>query len=322
MRLLGSWRSIARRAVCVPAVLALIGVVMMPGCGGKKAPVEKGGGVPRGAFRMYDSSREIVDSIRIDLDRNGAPEFVVTSRERSGDSAGGARIFDRVEVFSIDPATQRFSSMFVDPVVSGTRIAFRELTKSRRMNVLIDTDAGGNDPVSSRGLNVYGYRSDGHFTILHYSDGGAPELRDLDGDGTIEILQTGEFWGMATRSEAITYTEAVYAFDGFSYVESNVAFTKYYDREIAARKSAYAKAKTRHKTADETAASALHRACAEWLVWIAAKHDLALLRRTWEGEKAYLRAALDQNHYEDLDDFVQTVIEDERTRQEQNRSLS
>ena len=61
-------------------------------------------------------------SIRIDLNGDGRPEFVVTSRDRAADTSGGRRQFDRVEVFSIDPSAQKFSSMFVDPVVSGTRV--------------------------------------------------------------------------------------------------------------------------------------------------------------------------------------------------------
>ena len=94
------------------------------------------------------------------------------------------------------------------------------------------------------------------------------------------------------------------------------------DREIATRKNAYAKARSHRRVEDEASSVALYRACAAWLVWIAAKQDTAQLRRVWEGEKAFLRTAIDRSRYEDLDDFVQTVLEEDRTRNEQERDLS
>jgi hypothetical protein len=283
-------------------------IVLSDGC--RRADVEATRKRPalsldRNVFHPYDSSRSIVDSAHIDLNGDGRAEFVIISRDNVEPvNPVFPREFDRIEIFSLDSATNRYRSDFIDPVESGRERSFMDVTGDGRKEIVVRTNSGGNDPVAGEGMSIYGARADGSFTVLFYSQGGSPELRDLNGDGIFEAVITGEYWGIMPHADAIAYTSAIHAFDGSTYVESNRYFAKYFDRAIAKQRAEYLRLRAVRAKEPAQNALALYRAFAEWLVWLAAKGDSAQVKVLWEVEKATLKTRLTPEQWDDLESLA------------------
>jgi hypothetical protein len=169
----------------------------------------------------------------------------------------------------------------------------------------VQVDAGGNDPIIAQGLHVYGLNNKGNLTLLFFSPNGAPVLRDLDNDGSREILVSDEFWGMMARSEVISFTREVYAYDGESYVSANDAFSHWFDAILKSRKRDYEKA--RGASENEEGRSQLYTRAAEYLVWNLARGGATRLNTVWREEGSFLRQRLNDAQFGDLQTFVDDV---------------
>ncbi|MDH7515192.1 MAG: hypothetical protein QHI48_04880 [Bacteroidota bacterium] len=291
--------------------LFLAGLVF-PGCGRHGSPAKEEAMLHEtaaGPFRPYDSTRVIVDSIRMDLNRDGKSEFVVTSYDATmpWDPLLPAR-FDRLEIFTLDPRRGGFRSAFVDPVENGASVSVEDVTKNGMLEIVVRTDAGGNDPIASTGLAVYGCRSDGSFTVLFVSTEGAPEIKDIDGDARPEILVTGQYWGVTPHADVLVFTAEIHRFDGEKFVEDNRAYAAYFDAEISRARAEYERLKSAKVQRDAEASERLYRAFASLALWVVAKGDLYGLRTLWNNERQMLAARLSQDQFDDLDGLVQDVL--------------
>ena len=273
-------------------------------------PVQETRSLHKNIFRPYDSLRSIVDSIRIDLNKDGVTEFVVTSRD-IGQPVNPAypKEFDRLEIFALDTGTDQYTSLFIDPVESGYDITCRDIVGDKRMEIIVSTNSGGNDPISSQGMSVYGYRKNNSFSILFYSQGGVPEIKDIDGDAIPEIVVTGEYWGIMSHADVIAYTSVVYRFDSTAFVESNEAFAKYFDKFVTQKKNDYLRLRNGRIKDPADHALALYRAFADWVLWISSKGDMPQLKRLWESEKNLLETRLSPDQFDDLETLVLDTLE-------------
>jgi len=255
----------------------------------------------------YGMDRTIIDSIWVDLDLDGSKEFVVTSQltDAPKDPLFPDQ-FDRVEVFAKEG--YHFKSLFVDPVESGVRLSFDDMTQNGTVDIIVSTDAGGNDPIASRGLNVYGFRTDGALTVLFYAQAGDPEIKDLNKDGTPEILVFGEYAGIMSHADMIGYTEGIYTFDGQAFTEENLSFTSYFDYHIGKKRAEYQKLKAAKRKDGEEQSAQLYRAFAAWLLWLSSKGVNTEIRRTWEAEKSFLMDKVSPVQYEDLDELISDLL--------------
>lgn len=285
--------------------MVALGVLWLAGCG-KSDPSADMASSPR-ERGIVDAGWELVDSVRVDLDVDGRSELVVTTRDAAGPSAmlpGSA--FDRIEVF-VDSAG-RWNSRFVDAVDAGVRLSFEDVARTGTVQVLVYTDGGGNNPIASRGLSIYGVR-DGRYGLWFYAQEGDPSVLDLDGDGVREVLLSGEYWGMMPHAEAISYTEIVYGFDGRAWVPANDLHRGWFDRQIAAREKSYRRALRARPEDVDAHAMDVHRAFAEWILWIAARGDLRAVQRVWTREQPILAEVLSEDQLDDLDIIVQDILE-------------
>jgi hypothetical protein len=303
----------AASTLCLACACAALGLLLQ-GCTGKSDP--KPSVAPRtfasGAFRPYDSSRVIVDSVHIDVDGDGRPEFVITSRAvASVEDPMAAASFDRLEVFRYDTARALYTSLFVDPVESGAQLRFEDVTRRGGTDVVVTTAAGGNDAIASNGLCIYGRRQSGSFSLLFYESSGAPVIRDVNGDGIPELLIRDEYWGVMSHDEAIEYIAEIHSFNGSEYVESNLKFAGYFDREIATRRSGYQQLKAKkHPSSAEVLET--YRSCLDLLLWLISKGDLYEVRKVWNNEKPFLSLRLPVDQFEDLDGLVQDALAEQQ----------
>ncbi|MBL0173900.1 MAG: hypothetical protein IPP94_01330 [Ignavibacteria bacterium] len=266
-----------------------------------------------GTFNPYDTARVIVDTVRIDLDRDGISELVVTSRDKAiAPDPLLPKTFDRLEVFRFDTARKVFTTFFIDPVESGSAVTFTDVTRRGLAEIVVTTNAGGNDPIASQGMSVFGSKADGRFTIIFYANSGAPEIRDLNGDRVPEILVTEEYWGVMSHDEAIAYTASVHSFDGNEFVENNLRFSAHFDAEIGRCRAAYQRAKTAKGKSAADFSFETYKAFTELLLWLIAKGDLYEVRRVWGVEKQFLSLRLSAEQYEDLDGLVQDSLAEQQ----------
>jgi hypothetical protein len=308
----------------VVCLIFLLAVLAWQGCGTKGNDGGKPGAVAGGttAFPPYDSTRLIVDTYRVDLNGDGRKEYIFTSRDSQGPADPlTPKLFDRVEIFSGDTLVANRKSLFKDPVESGMEIEFEDITGDRRADIVAYTSAGGNDPIASEGMNVYGFRKDGACAVFFSSQSGSPEIQDIDGNGSLEIVLSDEYWGLLDHVDAIGYTAAIFSFDGKGFVESNLEHASYFDRIIGRKKADYLRVRAaRNRDAGEQAL-ALYRACADWFVWIAAKGDFKKLQTLWNGERTALQLKLPADLFEDLAALVEESVSGPEQRNSQTTFL-
>ncbi len=296
---------------------------MIQGCG--KTEEDKGpertAHYQPGNFRPYDSTRIIVDSVRIDLNGDGIREFVVTSQGASSETNPILQnTFDRIEVFSLDTSIGLYRSLFIDPVESGASCSFEDITRDGMPELIVETDAGGNDPVSSKGLGVYGYRSDGLFTSLFNETSGAPELRDVDADDRMEIVVNAQYWGVTTHADRILYVQSIHSFDGNAFIENNRGFAAFFDKEIARARNEYRKVASLRGYSGRDGDEALYHAFLDMALWIISRGDYYALRSTWIAEEKILASRLSADQFDDLDGLIQEVLATQRQASLENRS--
>lgn len=300
----------ALRRACACLALGLL----LQGCAGKTAPTARAPlrTYASGAFRPYDSTRVIVDSVHADIDGDGLAEFVVTSRAVEAREDPLAPVpFDRMEVFRYDTAKALYTSLFIDPVESGAELRFEDVTKRGLKEVVVRTASGGNDPIASNGLCVYGCRQDGSFSLLFLETSGAPELRDVNADNVPELLIRDEYWGVMSHDESIEYIAEIHSFNGNEFVESNLKYAGYFDREISSRRAAYQQLKAKKRpTGDDIVET--YRACLDLLLWLISKGDLYEVRRVWNNERPFLSLRLPQDQFDDLDGLVQDALAEQQ----------
>ena len=307
----------------VPRIVALAYVAMLltcVGCGGK--------GRDAGDARIAgDSLRQAIlpaldgavlrDSMRVDVDGDGRAELVVASRADDGDDDPLlADRFDRIDIYT--QGRDGFRRLFVDAVDYGAALDSADVTGDGVSDLLIRLDAGGNNPIATQGLHIYGRDTRGAVALLFYSASGAPALRDLDGDGRQEVLVSDQYWGMMAHSEVIGYTRAVYAFAGDSYEHANTRFTSWFDTMLKSRRRTYEQA--RRGADSEEGRTRLYLQAAEYLVWHLARGGVTHLRSVWNAERGFLRQHLHDEQYDDLETFVDEATAEDQVRERQGIS--
>jgi hypothetical protein len=290
------------------------------GCGGKGNDAHDaraaGDSARQAALPALDGAM-VRDSMRVDVNGDGAAELVIASRAEDGeDDPLLADRFDRIDVYA--HGTEGFRRLFVDAVDYGTALDSADVTGDGVSDLLIRLDAGGNNPIATQGLHIYGRDTRGMVVLLFYSASGAPVLRDLDGDGRQEVLVSDQYWGMMAHSEVIGYTREVYAFAGDSYEKANTRFASWFNTMLASRRRTYEQA--RRGADSEEGRTRLYLEAAEYLVWHLGRGGVADLRTVWNAERSVLRQRLNDDQYDDLETFVDEATTEDQVRGRQGIS--
>jgi hypothetical protein len=258
---------------------------------------------------FYDASRVIVDSVQHDLANDGGVHFIVLSRNAGSTTDPDRKyLFDRMEVFRRDSTTGLYYSLFVDPVENAVAVSFQDITNDGKNEILVSLFTGGNDPVASNGLNVYGYRNDGKFSLLFYATNGNPKIEDIDNDGKTEIINSAEYWGLMSHADAIIFTSGIYSFNGTAFTANNAAFSPYFQAQIKRKKSEYQKAKNSRNPDSEEYSNTLYRSAAEYLLWMDALGNMDQLKTVWDSERPALKTLLLIAQFDEIDSLVNDML--------------
>lgn len=259
----------------------------------------------------------LCDSLRVDLDGDGTAELVMASRvEDADDEALPLERFDRIDIYAREG--RGFRRLFVDAIEDGATLDSADVTGDGILDLLVRIDAGGNNPIATQGLHIYGRDRRGTVTLLFHAMSGAPVLRDLDGDGRDEVLVSDQYWGMMAHSEVIGFTREVYAFDGDRYAPANPRFAAWFESMVKSRRREYEQARRAANT--EEGRTRLYVQAAEYFVWQLARGGSANLRTTWNAERGFLRQQLNDDQFDDLETFVDEASTEEQTRNRQGVS--
>lgn len=246
----------------------------------------------------------LVDSISADMTGDGVEELIILSQiEEYTDDPLLVDRFDRIDIF--DRNDTGFTQLFVDPVDYGVAFSTEDVTGDGVTDLLVHLDAGGNNPISARGLHVYGLNASRKVMLLFYSPSGAPVLQDIDENGRKEILVAEQYWGMMPHSEVIGFIRFVYAFDGNSYVESNSRFVAWFDTILEKQRRAYTR--TLRSSESEDQSNEVYLRAAEYLAWNLPRGGARRVRTVWRSEAEVLRRYLSDEQFSDLQTFVEDV---------------
>ncbi len=252
------------------------------------------------------SGRTPVDTLHVDCTGDGTPEMAIASRSDSLEQDPMLRgSFDRVDILTSDPPVRR---LFFDLVDYGRSMESRDLTGDGVGDIIVHLDAGGNNPITSRGMHCYGLNDNDEVTLLFYAASGLPRLQDLDDDGDSEILLSDQFWGMVPHSEAIGFTVQIFTYEHGLYVPARERFRPYFTPILAKRRSAYERLR-RAPVDSEEARLQLYLRMADYLVWSYARGGATEAAARWRAEREFLRSALSAEQFEDLRSFVDDVQE-------------
>ncbi len=287
--------------------VAVLTLILLIGCGRNEHQEQQEAAAADSARQAIIPALEgsvLLDSVRVDVNGDGIDELIVTSRlDEDQDDTLLPDSFDRIDMYS--QAVDGYHRLFLDVIDYGSSVNCEDVNGDGVLDVLVRIDAGGNNPITSQGLHVYGLNKKGNVTLLFFSSSGAPVLRDLDSDGSKEILVSDQFWGMMARSEVIGFTREVYSYNGESYVPANDEYAQWYDGILKVRKREYEKA--RSGSDGEEGRAALYTTAVEYLVWNLARGGAKRLNAVWRSEKPFLQQHLSEEQFGDLESFVDDV---------------
>lgn len=311
-------RAFSGRTASVLPVLALVLIAMMlASCGGGERQEAETATKTDSVSSMsswISADRVLVDSMRVDFFGDSQALMVVASRLLE-DSVMRAGYFDRIEVF---PDVSGSRPLFTDVLEYGARWSVRDITGDSLPECIVEVDAGGNAPLTSSGLHVYGKSTKGKITLIFFSPGGAPVLNDLDDDGSQEILVSDQYWGMMPHSEAVGFTKDIYTFDGARYVRANERFATWFDRQIESARKASAVLRVRSNRGEDVR-DALYTSTVELLLWTWARGGSPAVQKFWKKESRELQTLLPEDYMDDLQAFVEDVEVMRRQQKEQRR---
>jgi hypothetical protein len=306
-----------KAASAVSVLLPLLMTMLLLSCGGENRQDSDSRAAADSASTTsswVSADRVLVDTLRVDFFGDGSPLMAVASRLLE-DSVMRAGYFDRIEIFPGIPGSR---PLFTDVLEYGVRWTVRDITGDSLPECIVEVDAGGNAPMTSSGLHVYGKTAKGKITLIFFSPGGAPVLNDLDGDGSDEILVSDQYWGMMPHSEAVGFTKDIYAFDGARYVRANERFGAWFDRQLASCRKATTVLRVKSARGEDVR-DALYTSTVELLLWTWARGGSQAVQQLWRKESRELRSLLPEEYLDDLQAFVEDVEVMRRQQKEQRR---
>lgn len=256
---------------------------------------------------QYIQPRRIYKIEKEDLNNDGNKEIIVLSvLKDSTDKFDDYYNFDMIEVFALNQEMKKYIKILSDTVDYSTDCYFEDLANDSTRQILIVTNSGGNDAVSSKGMFVYSMISDDKINLLKYFDTGAPEVNDIKNNGRKEILVSDLFFGVMPQSDAINFVKDIYILENQNLVEKNSDFNEYYDRKLKGLLEQYyaIKRKVEMGMQPVNLSFPLYRESAEIIVNYYAKGDLIGLKNFWDEEKDSLKKNIPQDEFLDLSNFI------------------
>jgi hypothetical protein len=289
----------------------------------------------------YAAGRRIDSIAMVRIGAGRTPAFVVGSRN---DSATGTGRFDLVEIFGYDSLARKWVRLLSDSVAGAQRIDLRDITGDGFEEVVVPLTSGGNEPVSTFGMNVYSAHG-GATRRVFRSTWQDPHFDSIPGIPGSVITVRRALWPLfAPRADALVYVDDVFAYrDGrFRSVltEARRHFSDAADRALAAyrplrdsiarqlevarramtaRRDSLARAgvdpeiEAEIDTVELDSISYDHEirlfhACALVMINEVKAGDERAARTFWSQQQAFLRSALSEEQFDELAAFSDKLM--------------
>lgn len=149
------------------------------------------------------------DVLRVDINRDGYDDAVVMllSKPIPDERA----VFDSVFIYEYVQNSDEFERKYAIAVYYGADVEAVSLDDDEHPEVLVYTDAGGNDPVVGRGLEVIRFRGGSYSSALQL-DGGNPEFVTLSaGRVSLPAVKVySDFWpDVLSHAESVAFLDSI-----------------------------------------------------------------------------------------------------------------
>lgn len=263
----------------------------------------------------YNLPRKFYRIDKEDLNKDGSNEIVVLSVGKdTSEKFNDYYNFDMIEVFKLNDRRDKYIKIFTDTVDYSTDCTYEDLQENGRKQIIVKTNSGGNNTVSSKGMFLYNMNDSGIIGLIKYFDTGDPVIADLIKDGKKEIILTDEYWGVMPQVNVINYTKSIFEFQNDKLILKNRDFGKYFDEQIKILKDKYygVKKKVEMGMQMHDMSYPLYREAAEVIVNYYSKEDMQGLKKFWDEEKESLQKNIPQDEFEDLKNFVGKAVSSEK----------
>lgn len=256
---------------------------------------------------QYSQPRRIYRIDKVDLNSDGNKEIIVLSVTKdTADKYDSYYNFDMIEVFALNKEKKSYTKILSDTVDYSTDCKFVDLNNNKTEQILISTNSGGNDSLTSVGMFVYDMTSADKIDLLKYFDSGAPFIKDIKGDGIKEILISDLFYGVMPQVNAIPFVKNIYRLVDSNLTEKNSEYKEFYDLEITKAKEKYYGLKRKFEMGMQpmNLSYPLYREAAEVIINYYSKGDDTGLKKFWDEEKESLKNNIPGSEFLDLNNFI------------------
>ncbi len=256
---------------------------------------------------QYSQPRRIYRIDKEDLNSDGNKEIIVLSVTKdTAEKYNSYYNFDMIEVFALNKENKSYVKILSDTVDYSTECRFVDLNNNKTAQILISTNSGGNDSLTSVGMFVYDMTAADKIDLLKYFDSGAPFIKDIKGDGIKEILISDLFYGVMPQVNAIPFVKYIYRLADNNLSERNSEYKEYYETEISAAKDKYYGLKRKFEMGMQPVnlSYPLYREAAEVIINYYAQGDDTGLKKFWDEEKDSLKKNIPESEYLDLNNFI------------------
>jgi hypothetical protein len=256
---------------------------------------------------QYEQPRRIFRIDKEDLNNDGNNEIIVTSVVKDPDERFSDYYnFDMLEVFALNSDKSSYVKISSDTVYYSEDCIFADLGNDEKKQMLVMTNSGGNEVITSKGMFVFDMTSGDKISLLKYFDTGNPVIADVKNDGNKEILISDLFYGVMPQLNAIVYVKQIYMLEGQELVEKNSEFKVFYDSVIAKTLEEYygTRRKVEMGMQPGNMSYPLYREAAEVIVNYYAKGDEINLKKFWDEQKEFLKNNIPEAEFVDLYNFV------------------
>jgi hypothetical protein len=302
-----------------------------------RASIRTSGAVP---FEppSYPDGRGIDTIASARVGRTGGVVFVVGSRNDSVAQTGGSRI-DLVEAFAYDSLRSAWTRVLSDSVEGAERLELRDATGDGHDDIVVRLTQGGNDPVSTSGMNIYS-ADGGALRRVFRSTWMDPHLDTLDGIVGPVITVHRALWPLfAPRADALVFVDDVFGFRDGRFrsiiavarahfraaarraVERYRPLRDSIDRQVRAARRADAARRdslqrlgiaendgARGDSLSYEESLRLYQACALVLINDVKSGDERAARAFWIGQREFLRSVLPDEQFDELAAFSERLI--------------
>ncbi|MDQ3019701.1 MAG: hypothetical protein M3R36_03900 [Bacteroidota bacterium] len=256
---------------------------------------------------QYMQPRKIYKIEKEDLNNDGSKEIIVLSVDKDPEEKYNDYYnFDMLEVFALNIEKKSYVKILSDTVDYSQTYFFEDLASDKRKQILIGTNSGGNDAITSKGMFVYDMESMDKINLLKYFDTGAPEVTDIKKNGSKEILVSDLFYGVMPQMNAIVFVKEIYKLENQNLVSQNSEFSEFYDTKLKQLLENYYSIKRKVEIGMQPVDMSfpLYREAAEIIVNYYAKDDMKSLKKFWDEEKESLKKNIPQDEFLDLSNFI------------------